>query len=466
MAEISRRSMLAAALAPDAGARRAIAELQARAQPSGWPGFSIVELAPGASLELRWSEARLEGPAALRVSVGADDREARPLRAKLARSGGDLGAFDIRYACEFEPFDLGLGARAAEAAQKEGVRLALDGGTKPLWLLVPLTRRAPGLAPQLWQAGRLPPEQEFIARMDSLDSLQQPTWMEGCVLEGLGDLGLHAASREHLEFYFNESGRAKEMFGVENTLPVAALARWKPEHPAVAQAIAYWRRMTRADKTMGHGDSTVAETNYTACYPMAVVSRFVEDEWLAEQAAGQLRAARERLVYDGKLWLRHYTDGRRTFPNWCRGVCWYSLGMTRAAIELSGRAPVDDLKREVARVLEFARAYQREDGLYSCFLAQPAIAPDTSGSAGIAAAMALAARHGLARGELRNSAAATWRGLVRRLTADGFLTGVSQSNKREAGEALQRSDYRVTLQFGMGLMAQLKAALDGPVRGA
>jgi hypothetical protein len=40
---------------------------------------------------------------------------------------------------------------------------------------------------------------------------------------------------------------------------------------------------------------------------------------------------------------------------------------------------------------------------------------------------------------------------------DGFLGGVAQANK--GGERLQRGDYRVIYQMGMGLMAQLIAAL-------
>lgn len=41
---------------------------------------------------------------------------------------------------------------------------------------------------------------------------------------------------------------------------------------------------------------------------------------------------------------------------------------------------------------------------------------------------------------------------------DAFLGRVAQSNK--GGEALQRGNYRVIYQMGMGLMAQLIAALD------
>ena len=43
------------------------------------------------------------------------------------------------------------------------------------------------------------------------------------------------------------------------------------------------------------------------------------------------------------------------------------------------------------------------------------------------------------------------------LTPDGLLTGVAQSNR--GGEKLQRGSYRVLSQMGMGLMAQLDAAV-------
>lgn len=84
--------------------------------------------------------------------------------------------------------------------------------------------------------------------------------------------------------------------------------------------------------------------------------------------------------------------------------------------------------------------------------------PDTGGSAGIAAAFALGAREGWLETEFRQSAEQTLTGLQTWLSPDGFLGGVSQSNK--GGEALQRGNYRVIYQMAMGLMAQLIAALE------
>ena len=86
------------------------------------------------------------------------------------------------------------------------------------------------------------------------------------------------------------------------------------------------------------------------------------------------------------------------------------------------------------------------------------VRPDSSGSAGIAAALALGAKYGMLPAEARLSAQSTLNALLDHLTDDGFLTGVAQSNRD--GERLQRDDYRVIFQMGMGLMGQLMAALE------
>ncbi|MBC7927866.1 MAG: glycoside hydrolase family 88 protein, partial [Bryobacteraceae bacterium] len=83
---------------------------------------------------------------------------------------------------------------------------------------------------------------------------------------------------------------------------------------------------------------------------------------------------------------------------------------------------------------------------------------DTSGSAGIAAALAIGVREGWLDAKARSAAAKTLAGLRAHLTPDGFLGGVTQANK--AGEGLQRGDYRVIYQMGVGIMGQLIAALD------
>ena len=58
----------------------------------------------------------------------------------------------------------------------------------------------------------------------------------------------------------------------------------------------------------------------------------------------------------------------------------------------------------------------------------------------------------------KSAAAKTLAGLQPRLTCDGFLGGIRQANK--GGEGLQRGNYRVIYQMGMGLLAKHIAALE------
>ena len=62
---------------------------------------------------------------------------------------------------------------------------------------------------------------------------------------------------------------------------------------------------------------------------------------------------------------------------------------------------------------------------------------------------------GLAPASVKDVARRAIQGLERYLSPDGFLHGVTQSNK--GGEELQRSGYRVFMQMGLGLAVQLAA---------
>ena len=98
---------------------------------------------------------------------------------------------------------------------------------------------------------------------------------------------------------------------------------------------------------------------------------------------------------------------------------------------------------------------QRADGLWGICCDEPTLTPDTAGSAGIAAALALGAKHGFLASGARDTAEKTLSGLMPHLTSDGFLGGVAQVNK--GGESLQRGDYCIIYQMEMGVMAQLIA---------
>lgn len=68
----------------------------------------------------------------------------------------------------------------------------------------------------------------------------------------------------------------------------------------------------------------------------------------------------------------------------------------RSLEHLEGLADTTDRKTELRLAADWALRWQRPDGLWGCFLDDPATLADTSGSDGIAAAVARAAKAGRA----------------------------------------------------------------------
>lgn len=450
---------------------------EAARQPSGLlPGWKAIALFPGESDEgpiLRWESVSLrDAPACLRLAIAIDDRQARTVRALFAKSGEEAGRFDIRFASPFQLYEIGLSAAGARRAVQEGIRLELLEGNKPLWVIWQFDGPDTGanaLIPHLMQAGADDPMEAFPERICSIASLQQFSWMGGCVLDGLWALGdswrgqsPRAAARRQVELYVAGGGR--EGLWVEGTLPYATVARTHPDHPILREAEKYLLSKRDAEGCIISGATTTAEGNYTVAYPLAILAKTWKRQDLEDLAVLQLRLRQQRLVDEqGDLWLRQHRTSEgthRTFPGWSRGVAWYALGLVRTLDELQHRDDLDDLHAEVRRVSEWIVKHQREDGLWGVFVGEPELTADTAGSAGIAAALAWAAQRGWADQVCQEAASKTLRGLKRHLTPDGFLTGMSPSNKREAGIALQRSAYRVNCQTAMGLMAQLIAAAE------
>ncbi|MDF2963584.1 MAG: hypothetical protein K0S39_5319 [Paenibacillus sp.] len=54
-----------------------------------------------------------------------------------------------------------------------------------------------------------------------------------------------------------------------------------------------------------------------------------------------------------------------------------------------------EIEEELCRMAQVAFSWKQPEGLWTCFLDEPETGIDTSGSAGIAAALALGARHDL-----------------------------------------------------------------------
>ncbi len=103
---------------------------------------------------------------------------------------------------------------------------------------------------------------------------------------------------------------------------------------------------------------------------------------------------------------------------------------------------------EFQRAAAWAQRWQRRDGLWGNFIDDETAAVDTSGSAGIATALAWGQALGLLSSDAHAAAARARQGLPSYLIADGWLRGCAQEKK--GGGPLQRGTYRVCAPFSLG----------------
>ena len=440
----------------------------------GWQAVAMEDAKP---LPVSQRAFESSGPGRFRFAVAVDDRSPqREVTLRLARGGKVLARAEVRYAPVFQPYFLLVGLEDLVATRRDGLELVSTGSSQPLWLFTDTSGEAPHLELG-WDSATEDTDKltQFYKRLRGIETIQPYGWMEGCVLDGLMDLAESTGEaiwldsvRRRMACYFDASGclvyednrgtkSVDKIYGIEGLLPMAALARLHPKHPALELVKVFARRRLAELGAIHDPGELTAEGFYTVSYTLSVLAR-TEPEW-GEIALAELRRRHERLRHEGALYLRYHTDGRLTFRWWARGVAWYLLGTVRTLRELG--TPLDSfrsiLTADVANVL----AWQRPDGLWDCFLDDSDSEADTSGSAGIAAALALGARMGLFEDNALQSAWRCWHGLHKHLTPDGFLAGAAQVNR--GGEALQLSDYRVISPYAMGLMAQLASAL--PVNG-
>jgi hypothetical protein len=342
-----------------------------------------------------------------------------------------------------------------------------------LWLFAPDQAASGGLemhVPHLFDAAG--GSDSFVGRLFSLASLQTFSWKEGCVLDALqafADTGNYPQAqvtiREHLDYYNFSGGdlvyetpssfRVKNELGsIETTLPFAHAALIDPHHPWVDLAMEFWRKMMAANGQVQGAEMISSEGAYTVAYPMFLIAKLRgEPEWetIAEDLLVETFA---RLVQPDGIYLRHFTDGSRTHRNWVRGLCWQMLGHVQVLKLQTTPSPI--LLKQLQFLAEFAAKYQLESGLWACFVDESEVLPDTAGSVGVGAAMAMAADAGFLPIEYLERALRCRAAAREYLTAGGYLSGASQSNK--GGEGLQRRDYRVTLSYVLGLYGLLEAA--------
>ena len=176
--------------------------------------------------------------------------------------------------------------------------------------------------------------------------LQGFGWQSGCVSEGILDLAetrqdadlLRTVDR-YLAMYFTDDGVYFEsprsqpvrnrVGGIEEPLPWTTLARRQPDHPAIRLGADFLCSRTDPGPVLAKGGSLTTEGNYTAAYPTAVLARVLKSEELAALALRHLDARKTANVHDGDIYQQGTTTEPVRLRNWCRGVCWYYLGIVR-----------------------------------------------------------------------------------------------------------------------------------------
>ncbi len=241
-------------------------------EPLGW-FVAMIGGDPHSAMVLDFAMHRGITPTHFRLCVGLDQRGEQTIEVAVADTGRVLGTIRIRYACMFQPYQIELRPADAKELITGGVRLRLLDG-EPLGIFTGRANEDAPDVPAVLRPHLLVPSQrdvmdEFYKRMDSLGCVQQFGWMEGCVLDGLVDLGrgprpeLIETARRHLNLYFN-GGRLKylnsrsrpvadRVSGIESSLPFAALARLDPDNPTIELALEMWRQKRRPTGSVQDG---------------------------------------------------------------------------------------------------------------------------------------------------------------------------------------------------------------------
>ena len=426
---------------------------------------------PESVLILKWKNVdknRLGKEPRLRLTTASGLRSWQTLKITLP-DGELLGSMDISMTTSYQVFELIIPANKIDVVLKSGVEVRSRGKGEPVSFFVP-GREVPGaLCPHLLTPGTLSPREEFLYRFVTKAGIDGYGWQGGCVLDGLAALAAKAkkpepykkAINDLLNFYFPKGAPLHTYPSIENTSCVAQLANREPHHPEIENALAFWKSRENEQGEVVDHKQVAAEGNYTVSWPLAAISKQLNRPELAEKAIQGLRFRTKYLIDEqGNQWLRYRfdTDPLRTYKHWSRGNAWYFLGMAKT-MDVLPEVPAD-LVSEFQRAAKHFTDLQDAEGMWHMFACEPETAPESSGTAGIATALAIGVRHGWLGKEYEPIARKALKALENRLTPDGFLTCVAHCNRPEGGEKFQRETKGSILKFGMGFYAQLLAELE------
>lgn len=404
------------------------------ASPEQLQGNMFILTPDGAPVTLYWDNLDIEKLPRyvhIRIMAARDDNEEKWIEAFWPTTGEPLRAFDIRYARQFQLFAITVERKDAERIAQEGLSLRLDDGTTPLYLFqirddFDLIYSSTVVAPHAVNTIEDTVLDNFYDRLDSRASVQIDHY-EGIVLNGIVDLINSGV--------FDRDNTSKQ---IANHFSFSQLRSTKKTLLSEAMHTLTWVEgfpRSIADLSELESITFTPQSAYLHAYPLAILARTLNRPELTERALSILREV-----------------SKQKLSMWSRDVGLYTLGLVRTLLELP--TVDEELRAEVERLCAWVVQYQSKPGLWATYVDDLKTPPDTMGTAAIATALALAYTKKLIPTRYAVEVNSAVQVLKQFLTPDGFLTGAAPLYE---DEALQRSDYRVISQVGMGFLAQLLA---------
>ncbi|WP_337868588.1 glycoside hydrolase family 88 protein [Meiothermus sp.] len=483
---------------PELKAQETAAQAEAAQLENPALGLQAIQLGEQ-PVQLRFAKPSVSGAARplLRLVNSKDCRRTALIRVfyqdRLVRQ------LDVRIPAQWASFILDLTKVLGQNADAwpEVLELAIAAQENPVGLVESLQ---PGPLPKLlvgggqqfvptsaWVAvpvGAVSPLQRMLGDfLHSRAATDYLGWMIGCTTTGLSDLYRATGNesyRQALQRMLAGVGEGLPLEGMkrrgegtveepgyidllnqrlESFAPVAALAHLQRTQPTPERAgvlrILGQRMIETARITR---DFLTSEGCFTLAFPLAATATALDEtDWF--DIAWQECARRWDFLWRGaQVIQRAYSDGRVAMVNWARGTAWLVLGTAQVVLQLPPEHPGrDELISRLVRITPLLLQRQQPDGLWPVFTDRPDLPAETSGSAGIAAGLALGAKAGWLGGEALQAAQRCGEALESFIEPDGCLGGVSQHNP--AGEVALQERYRIRAAWGVGLYAQLIAAL-------
>lgn len=414
------------------------------------------------------------------ISVGLDihgDNGEVLVDVKTGR-GTLIGVWDIRYSHPLQPFVMDVAPDHLEEIFSDGIELSCaENKSGVVWVMTDFEANREGwksLLPRLVDVKEQAPLKAFREKFFSLGAHQPFGWILGCALDGLadyargGDAEAKRVLEEHWRYLKSGEGqvlqycdprsqlRVNEIYGREAGTPLGTLDIC-PDRKIAELYREFLFRFDEMEEQGGENNDYTTEGCYTVAYPAAVVGRLLEDQAVLEVSAKVIRR-RIHALWDGKKLIQGKMgkEGSPRFVNWARGITWAMLGTVKSAQRLEPEINIEEFRTFFREMADWVIQFPRVNGVWASYVDDIASGAETSGGAGIAAALAVGIHAGwLSPSKFLPVVEEARDGLSQFITVDGWLDGISQINR--GGDALQRQGYRVLSQMGMGLFAQLDA---------